>query len=400
MPVSLVPRAIVACLGVLVGAAAIVWWAAIGLALNGSPALAQHLGVAPQALDDEKLVPRALLHPHAFSPTETARLRADAKGEPLAALPYFLLATSAAAAGHKAQASGLVDAALLRDPRSATALALKMQETYAARQFGKTADHALGLLAIRPEDPRALDFVVYLSGIPQARARIFAALERNPGWRSGYINALSATYGKTSFVYEAIQIGNPVAINLAGERAALLADLIKLHDYDRAYTAWVSWLPAEALSSIGYVYDGAFTGAPGALPFNWRFDNSDKVTTSIEPGTGLSVNVDGTVEVVPATQTILLPPGRYRLVTTLGNATAAGADTASPFVWQVKCVDQAQLIMEAAFPPTKADSKFASAAFDVPATCAAQTIELRAKPQIYPTRTVVAIKSIAIRKVP
>ena len=400
MPVSFVPRAIVACLGLLFGSIAVLWWMAIGLALNRAPALAQRLGVAPHALDDAQQVPRALLHPHAFSPGEIAQLRADAHSAPLDPLPYFLFATAATAAGKPAQASGLTDAALLRDPRSGPALALKLQQTYAARDFARTADYALGLLAIRPEDPRALDFVVFLSGIPQARARIFAALERNPDWRSGYISALSAKYGKTSFVYEAIQIGNPVAINLASERAKLLTDLIAQRDYERAYTAWVSWLPAEALPSIDYVYDGAFTGAPGSVPFNWQFENSDKVTTSIEPGVGLSVNVDGTSDVMPAVQTILLPPGRYQVVTTLGAASATGADTASPFVWQARCAGQSQPLLETPFPQTRANTRFASAAFEVPATCAAQTIELRAKAQIYPVRTLVAIRSIAIRKAP
>ncbi len=330
------------------------------------------------------------------------RLRADAANDPLDPLPYFLLGASAAASGQTARAIDLLDSAVLRDPRFAPALALRLQESYFAGQKADTVAYALRLLTLRPFDRPTVDFVAVLSADPQSRARIFRALARNPDWRSGYLSVLSAKYGKTSIVYQAIGIGSDTPGNLASQRAQLLQDLIAQRDYDRAYTAWVSWLPASALSAIDYVYDGGFKGAPGAAPFNWQFDASGAggMPASMQPGGGLAVNVDGTAEVVPATQLLLLPPGRYQLVTTLGEVSVNGTDALSPLVWRVKCADQPLQLVETAFPPTVSNIRFSSSVFDVPATCAAQSLELHAKAEIYPSRTALTIKSVAIRNVP
>ena len=382
------------------GTTAAIACAALGLFDAGAPAAAERLGIAPPMAAISPLLVTATLTPRAISPAQRAAARAAIRRRPLAALPYFVLGASIAASGDNRVGGALVDVALSHDPRLAAALLWRTRRGIATGDYVAATDHALRLLSIKPQEKAPLDLLVLLSGMPAARPRILAAVARTPDWRSGYLGALSASTVSRSFLYQALQTGSPVTVNLTSERTTFLSGLIRRGEYDRAYTAWVSWLPDKALSAIAYLYDGEFRGMPGVAPFNWQLSTAPNGFASIEPGRGLALTFDGATETVLAGQMMLLQPGRYRIVTAMDKADAGQADTIPGLFWRLGCVGTTTMLPDSPVRLARAPVRAAGGVFEIKPDCPAQLLELRVTPQVYPAQTSTAMRSVAIEAVP
>ncbi len=107
--------------------------------------------------------------------------------------------------------------------------------------------------------------------------------------------------------------------NHADDKIAIeyVNSLLETRSYDAAAHAWADYQGAHA---DGYVFNGDFEADPGRGPFDWRLDKRPGFKISIDPGVAYSghrsarIQFDGTenVETIDLSQTIFLPPGRYK----------------------------------------------------------------------------------------
>lgn len=389
----------------VIGSAVVIGCAAISLFDSGSPATARTLGIAPALAARDPLVTRATMSPGSITAAEQEAARATIRRQPLLAAPYYVLGAARAGAGTGAAVAerrtggALVDAALRLDPRLAPALFWRTREAITAGRYKLATEYDLRLLSLRPQDKAPLDLLVLLSRRAETRQQVVAALARTPDWRRSFLSALSMSGVSRNYLYRAIETGSPVEGNLADERSMFLTDLIAKQDYERAYTAWVSWLPDDALSSIDFLYDGAFRGRPGAPPFNWQLGTVPNAFASIEPGRGLALTFDGASDAVLAQQIVLLTPGRYRIVTTMAKVETGQADAVPTMFWRLTCAGQTKLLADAPVTIGRQDARTASAAIEIAADCPAISLELRVKAQTYPAQTSATMRSVSIEAV-
>jgi len=155
--------------------------------------------------------------------------------------------------------------------------------------------------------------------------------------------------------------------------------LVGSGDFQRAYLAWINFLPENALSGIAFVYDGDFAGLPGPPPFNWRLfsegsGNAEMVRKSNLPqGTALEANYFSEQPATLAEQTIVLEPGSY--VFSYSVTASRDGDIGGGLGWSLRCLDKQsrELLRSGLLPtqPTRVDVRFV-----VPAGCVAQKLSL------------------------
>jgi hypothetical protein len=183
------------------------------------------------------------------------------------------------------------------------------------------------------------------------------------------------------------------------DRRAFLAQMITQHDYERAYLAWVQWLPAASQTAVGHVFDGDFTGAAALPPFAWEVADGAGGTTAIAPASGLSIDYSGSDGSVLAKQMVLLAPGRYRLVTEAKFQPVSNENGTAPLTWTLVCAVGNTALNELPVPLDGSAKRVAGAPFEVPVGCNAQTLSLKVNSADFAKHLSGAIRSVGIETV-
>jgi hypothetical protein len=204
-------------------------------------------------------------------------------------------------------------------------------------------------------------------------------MRRDPNLQRMLVDYVTSTGGDAAFLFKSL-VATPDASAIAGEQAALVNMLITNRDYQRAYLAWINFLPESALSGIAFVYDGNFAGLPGPPPFNWQLfadgaGNAELARKSSLPqSTALDANYFSEQPSTMAQQTIVLEPGSY--IFSYSVTGSHDDDTGGSLGWTLRCLDKpgTELLRSGLLPstPTRVDVRFT-----VPtAGCAAQQLSL------------------------
>ena len=326
--------------------------------------------------------------------------------QPLAALPYYIAAaTRPADAVMSARALNAM--ALQRDPRLRPAWAWRVTDRAKANDVG-AATRALIRLAVLTTDSTPIwTAIAQISADPAARKEIKAEIARGAPWRDLYLTTLSASAVDRTIVFEMLEsVGKRAPVtNVApppgtpDDRRAFIAQMVTQRAYERAYLAWVQWLPAASQNAVGYIFDGGFTGAAALPPFTWEFVDGAGGTTAVVPATGLTVDYSGSDGSVLAKQMILLPPGRYRLVTQAKFEPVSNENGTAALSWTLACVGGNPTLNALAVPLDGVSKRVAGAPFQVAAGCDAQTLSLKVNSADFAKHLSGAIRSVAIEAV-
>lgn len=326
--------------------------------------------------------------------------------QPLSALPFYITAASRPAAAVN-NARALNALALRRDPRLLPAWAWEVTDRAKANDTA-AATRALIRVAVLNRDPAAIwRAIAQISADPVAREEIKAEIARGAAWRDPYLAALSASNVDRAVVFEMLESSGkhvPPAKVVAptgtpDDRPAFLAQMINKRDYERAYLAWVQWLPDASQKAVGHVFDGAFTGAAALPPFAWELADGAGGTTSIAPATGLTVDYSGSDGSVLAKQLLLLPTGRYRVVTQARFDPVSNENGAAPLSWTLTCAPDGPVLNELAVTLDGTARRTVGTPFVVAAGCQAQTLSLKVNSADFAKHLSGAIRSVSIEAV-
>lgn len=336
---------------------------------------------------------------------DLAFARRVATTAPLSALPFYILGADAQA--HDPTAA--MAAAIRRDPRLLPAYGWQAEHAARAGDIADATRALIRLASLSPtESARYWPAIVQLTADPAARAVIKREMAREPLWRDSYLEQLSGSSVDRAVVFEMLQSSGrtrdaavlPLQPGRPDDRRAFIAQMVARKDYERAYLAWVQWLPAASQDGMGHVFDSSFKGLPALQPFTWTFGNGVGGATAIDAANGLALDYSGTDGATLAQQTLLLGAGRYRIVTQARfDATAADGAT-PPLVWTLTCIADQHVLTELAVPLDVAAKRVAGQTFAVAQSCPAQTLVLRANPADFAKRLSGSIRSVTVEAMP
>jgi hypothetical protein len=140
-------------------------------------------------------------------------------------------------------------------------------------------------------------------------------------------------------------------------------------------------LPAEERARHALLFDGAFRGVHGTPPFGWQLNDNESgravPSQSAADGRYLDLSYFGGANMLFAEQVVTLAPGRYRLRT---RAKSGSGVTSGTIFWNMSCVPGGPRLLRLALNPVRQTYGVLEAAFQVPAGCAAQRLQLAGEP--------------------
>lgn len=329
-----------------------------------------------------------------------------AERRPLSALPYYIAAATTAP-GDVNRARRLNTLALRRDPRLRPAWAWQVADRAQANDLGPAAAALIRLAVLSPDAGSIWPAIAQISVSPAARKEIKGEIARGAAWRDTYLTALSDSNVDRAIAFEMLEsagkrrpvTNKPLPPGTPDDRRAFLRQLIVQRDYDRAYLAWVQWLPLASQTAVGRVFDSGFKGAAALPPFAWELSDGVGGATAIDPAVGLSLDYSGDDGAVLAKQMILLPPGRFRLVTQARFDPISNENGIAPLVWSVSCATDNKPLNDLAIPLDGSPRRVAGVPFDVSATCPAQILSLKVNSADFAKRLSGAIRAVTIEAV-
>ena len=299
----------------------------------------------------------------------------------------------ASIAGKQQTAMALMTEALRRDPRS-RAVRFWLMNAALKRNDLPTAIHQLDRLMVLVHDGRNAFFPVLaaIAKQPATEAPIAAALQRYPDWRKEFLDYLVSNGSDPALVFRLTAAGGPVGT--ADTKGGLVQRLINSGDYEAAYLAWINYLPPEGLQQVAPVYDGTFQGLPGVQPFNWSFTDGEAGSVGVERGQGLQINYPAAQSVRLASQTIMLPAGRY--VFSYDAHGSPDVPDGGTIAWHIGCLPTGVPVLDRPLSGLRdADGRYA-ARFEVPADCVAQLLTLEGSAGTFPQTRALSIRRVAI----
>jgi hypothetical protein len=314
------------------------------------------------------------------NPATAARLRQALLDDPLAPEPFYATALLRIKAGDRAAGIRMLEQARRREPRwPAPRLLLAQQYVLVGRIDGAVGEIADLTRLQTNAGGQLIEALVPLSNDPRTRPVVIAALRRDPMLRQAFIERVTRKGGDAALLFKSL-VESPAGGSLPDQQAAVVSMLVASADYQRAYLAWINFLPETALSGIAFIYDGNFAGLPGAPPFNWRLYNdasgNAELTrkSSLPQGTALEASYFSEQPATLAEQVVVLEPGSYAFSYAVTGSREG--DFGGSLGWSLRCLDKpgAELLRSGLLPsrPTRVDVRFA-----VPVTgCGAQILSL------------------------
>ena len=337
---------------------------------------------------------------------QLAVARRAARAAPLDALPYYIVG-AVNAPETVARRRTLVAMALHRDPRLRPAWSWTVADRVAANDVPGITRALLRLAVLGTDAQQLWGAIAQLSADPSARAIIKSEIRRGAPWRDTYLAALSSSPVDRAVVFEMLEsVGKHAPVSAAppppgtpDDRRAFLAALIDRKDYERAYLAWVQWLPAASQEAVGHVFDGSFKGRAALPPFAWRMIEGAGGSAAIDPAIGLSLDYSGNDVADVAQQTLLLSPGRYRVVSQAKFDSVSIDSATSPVAWNLTCLPDGKQLGQLALPLDGVERRIAGAPFEVATACQAQLLALKVGPSDFGKRIAGHIRAVTIEAV-
>jgi len=311
-----------------------------------------------------------------------------AKKSPLAPEPFLVRGVQAQLAGDQRVAEQAFAAAKLRDGRSIPA------RYFLAEQYFRGGDAPSGLREIAvlarmvPNGVTNLaPYVAAYAKDPRNRTRLQSLFKSDPALEQAALSTL-ASDPRNSELILGLATSSATAPQWSG---VLIATLVSAGQYDEAYRVWARLAHIQPAAD-GTVFDARFAGSDAPPPFNWTLTSSTVGLAEGQPGGRLHAIFYGQEDGVLARQLLLLKPGRHRLSMRIsGEPARAGA-----LSWTLTCADsKAQLLSLSLGDAKKAAS---GVTFDVPASCAAQSLELAGSAPEVAQQADVTVSDFSLRR--
>lgn len=314
--------------------------------------------------------------------------------DPLDSTALTYLGLVADKKGDERRASTLMALALRSEGRAMGARLWVTDRDLRRRDYASAIDNFDLLERVGPRNSTTL--IVAMAGIvrdPASIAPLSRKLSTNPWWRSSFLYALNQQGVSPDIIYRLTPQGSKTQI--LGEQSGLLQSLLKNKEYERAYLAWINFLPPSSLKNLGPVYDPEFANLPGPLPFNWRLLDSPEGSSEFSKPKGLTISYLGAAPASLTEQTTLLAAGRYRI-----SVIASGADDNDQLSWTVTCDGKGEPLVSLPITGLTGERKRYTAMFDVPASdCGAQRLALLGAPAEFPRTASAVIASVNIEPI-
>jgi hypothetical protein len=305
------------------------------------------------------------------------------------------LALVAAAKGDAPRARGLMELALRSDGRSLRPRLWLIDRALRHRDYPAAVALLDRLITVIPS--RRAQTVGAMASIvrdPASHPAITKMLATNPSWRENFLYAVNQQGMPPDAIYRLTEQNSAKASALV-EQGALLQSLLKNHEYERAYLAWINFLPESSLKQVGAIYDTEFANLAGPAPFNWQLLNSPDGSAEFRAPKGLTASYLGAAPAPLAQQTILLSPGRYRL-----SVVASGRDEYSQLAWVITCARGGDPVVATRLLKLSDGRQKYSSIFQIPASgCEAQQLALTGTPGEFPRTADAEIDAIHIEPV-
>lgn len=294
---------------------------------------------------------------------------------PLESEALTTLAFAAERAGERERAEKLLEISAARNLRAPTPHLWLLREKLEEQDWRAFFFHA-DVLMRKPPSVDIRPLVTSVAATPGASEALLERMVHRPPWRRAILSSLA-------------RVSPPLALDLVtrltaaksppneAEISAVVNGFVTTEGPEAGYLAWVLLLPEQARSQLGDVYNPGFDDISGPPPFGWELLNRGSNWAIMDSGPdgahrALYVQFSGRRRQVLAAQLLLLPPGRYRLVT---RAYAEDAGRGDQLQWRLGC-GKRQGLAELPIPDEAYLWREVGAHFEVPADCPAQSLQL------------------------
>lgn len=305
------------------------------------------------------------------------------------------LALLADAKGDAPRARALMQLALRSDGRSLRPRLWLIDRALRHRDYPTAVSLLDRLIAVIPL--RRTQTIAAMASIvrdPASHAAVAKMLATNPGWREDFLYALNQQGMSPDAIFR-LTAQNSGKSSALFEQSALLQTLVKNHEYERAYLAWINFLPETSLKEVGSVYDPEFANLAGPAPFNWQLLSSPDGSAEFRAPKGLTASYLGAAPTTLAQQTILLSPGRYAL-----SVVASGKDEYNQLAWVITCARGGDPVVTTRLLKLSDGRRKYSSIFQIPASgCEAQQLALTGTPGEFPRTADAEIDAVHIEPV-
>ena len=326
--------------------------------------------------------------------TRTATIDA-LKQAPLAEEPFLLSATQALAEKKTELADRLLREARRRNPRSRMTLLLLLDRQLRKGEVEEAVItmNVLGRLIPQAESVLTGQLAQFAKA-PASRPAIKRVLAQAPDVRAGLLEHLASNGGDPDLILE---IAGPGAAPSKGAppdwQRKLVSSLVERGNVEQAFALWKRF--SGIASTEGYIYDPGFKGLPGFPPFNWHFPESTGGVAEASPGIGLQVQYYGRDQAQLVEQTLLLPPGRYRLsMNVAGNVSPEGGTVS----FNITCTNPGSTLLVLPLTTQGQGQKTASGEFSVPAGCRSQKLALVGSPAEFAKESNFTVSALTLNK--
>lgn len=295
--------------------------------------------------------------------------------------PLIAIAFAASGDGDLQRAPALMEAAVARNPRNATARYWLLDHAI------RMGDYTAGLAQIGPalrlrEGTRepVLALVAGLLALPAAAPAVRAILATDPDWRTNFIQ-VQASAGTDPATLAHLLMTLPASRRADAnelEHRAVIYAAINHGQFALAHSLWRTTLRPPPAVTGTTIYDPDFAGLPGAPPFNWSLQSGDDGTATMvaAPRAAIALTFHGAARAILAEQYVLAPPGTYSLSL---RSRADGDPVDAHLSARARCANDDSLLAQI---PLGTASSIVMQAVPVlvPANCAALRIQLVGEP--------------------
>ena len=317
-----------------------------------------------------------------IAPSTFERLERAAVAAPIEPQPFVVAGIRAQLAGRQEAARQAFEAARLRDPRS---LAARYFLATHHLQNGNAAGlrDVAAVARLAPGGTEAIaPYLAAFARQEQAWPAIRAVFADNPQIRDSVLSALS---NDPANLRQVVALGGTYDPAKAPWLRGMINTLVEKQQYQQARRLWERTAGIAAGSGKVGIFDANFRNSQALPPFNWELTSSSVGLAERQSGR-LQVIFYGQSGGTLARQLLLLPPGRYQIA-----APATGGGPSDLLFWQVRCASGRQPAEIA-----RAQARSGRLAFNVPADCPAQWLELIGRASDFGSETEMAIGPLSL----